>query len=161
MSGKVWISSVLSNYDIGMKQGVRAKFYGHDWNPADLKIPLEPDEVYAASKRHTQGFALKRSEFPEAVAVWDEKRFLKTKEIFTAGPFYAVRGRLAEVLSKFDLGEGGLIPFTVYRADLMTPYTDQFFLLNFGAQKHTILPAQSENVVKFAVDHKLAFSIGK
>ena len=161
MSGKVWISSVLSNHDIGVKQGVRAKFFGHEWNPADLKIPLEPDEVYEASKRHRQGYALQRSEFPEAVAVWDEKRFKKTQEIFTAGPFYAVRGRLAKVLSQFDLGEGGLIPFTVYQADLVTPFPGEFFLLNFGVRKNTILPAESEKVVKFAVAHQTGIQYWK
>ncbi|GGB71297.1 hypothetical protein GCM10010833_28120 [Blastomonas aquatica] len=101
------MSSVLDNYDIGMKQGARAKFYGHDWNPASLTIPTEPEEVYQASKRHREGFALQRSELPEAIAVWDEKRFNKVKDIFMAGPFYAVKGRLAETLSQFDLGEGG------------------------------------------------------
>ncbi|MFC3308963.1 hypothetical protein [Blastomonas aquatica] len=107
IGGQVWMSSVLDNYDIGMKQGARAKFYGHDWNPASLTIPTEPEEVYQASKRHREGFALQRSELPEAIAVWDEKRFNKVKDIFMAGPFYAVKGRLAETLSQFDLGEGG------------------------------------------------------
>lgn len=148
---KVWMSSVLDNYDIGMKEGTRAKFFDHPWNPASLTIPTEPEEVYQASKRHRQGFALQRSEFPEAIAVWDEKRFKKVKDIFTAGPFYAVKGRLAETLSQFDLGEGGLIPFTIYKADLETPYPGEFFLLNFGCQKNTILIDECEDARKFIV----------
>jgi hypothetical protein len=32
MSGKVWFSSVMSNYLIGDKQGLRAKFHGEDWD---------------------------------------------------------------------------------------------------------------------------------
>ena len=55
--GTVWMSSVLDNYDIGMKQGARAKFFGHEWNPASLTIPISPEEVYQASKRHRHGFA--------------------------------------------------------------------------------------------------------
>lgn len=145
--GTVWMSSVLDNYDIGMKQGARAKFYGHPWNPASLTIPTEPEEVYQASKRHKQGFALQRSEFPEAEAVWDEKRFKKIKDIFMAGPFYAAKGQLAETLTHFDLGEGGLIPFTIYKADLETPYPGEFFLLNFGCQKNTIIKERSQNIV--------------
>jgi hypothetical protein len=144
--GTVWMSSVLDNYDIGMKQGTREKFFGHPWNPAKLTIPTEPEEVYQASKRHRQGFALQRSEFPEAIAVWDEKRFKKVKDIFMAGPFYAVKGRLAEILAQFDLGEGGLIPFTIYKADLETPYLGEFFLLNFGSRKNTIIKEQSLNI---------------
>lgn len=159
--GTVWMSSVLANYDIGMKEGTRAKFFNHPWNPASLTIPTEPEEVYQASKRHRQGFALQRSEFPEAVAVWDEKRFKKVKDIFTAGPFYAVKGRLAEILSQFDLGEGGLIPFTIYNADLETPYPGEFFLLNFGCQKSTVLPEQSRNVVKRGVSVKTGRELWK
>lgn len=157
MSAKVWMSSVLDNYDIGMKQGSRTKFYGHNWNPASLELPLSSSEILANSNRHVQGFALDRSEFPEAEAVWDEKRFKKIKDIFMVGPFYAVKGKLAEVLARFDLGAGGLIPFTIYKADLETPYPGEFFLLNFGCHKSTVLPEQSRNVVKFSVHHETGF----
>lgn len=158
MSGKVWMSGVLDNYDIGMKQGSRTKYYGHDWNQASLILPPSPSEdVRQAYTRHLQGFALRRDEFPEAEAVWDERRFKKAKDIFMVGPFYAVKGKLADVLSRFDLGEGGLIPFTIYKADLETPYPGEFFLLNFGAQKNTVLPEQSKNVVKFSVHHETGF----
>lgn len=159
--GMVWMSSVLSNYDIGMRQGARTKFFGHKWNPDSLTIPLSPDEVYQASSRHKQGFALERSEFPEAIAVWDEKRFKNTSDIFNAGPFYAVKGRLAEILASFDLGEGGLIPFTIFKADLETPYPGEFFLLNFGCRKNTVVPKKSRNVVKFAVDYESGTQIWK
>lgn len=161
MSGKVWMSSVLDNYDIGMKQGVRAKFYGRQWTPASLVIPIEPEDIYQASKQHKQGFALQRSDFPEAIAVWDEKRFKKVRDIFTAGPFYAVKGKLAEALSRFDLGEGGLIPFTIYKADLETPYPGDYWLLNFGAQKQTVLPEQSQNVVRRGEHHQTGITYWK
>ena len=158
MSGKVWISSVLSNYDIGNKQGLRSKFFGHDWQPAEFTIPLSPDEVHAAGRRYTQGLSLTRIELPEAAAVWDERSFKKVKDLFTAGGgVFVVRGKLAEVLSRFDLGEGGLIPFTIYKADLETPYPGEFFLLNFGARKNSILVEQSKNVVKFSVHHETGF----
>ena len=161
MSGKVWMSGLLSNYDIGMKQGSRTKFFGHDWNPASLELPLSPDKVHSVSNRHMQGFALQRSEFPEAEAVWDEKRFKKIKDILMVGPFYAVKGKLAEVLSRFDLGEGGLLPFTIYNADLETPYPGEYFLLNFGAQKNTVLPEQSQNVVSRGKQHKTGVELWK
>ena len=148
MSGKVWISSVLSNYDIGNKQGLRSKFFGHDWQPAEFTIPLSPDEVHAAGRRYTQGLSLTRNELPEAAAVWDERSFKKVKDLFTAGGgVFVVRGKLAEVLSRFDLGEGGLIPFTIYKADLETPYPGEFFLLNFGARKNSIVKEQSQNII--------------
>ena len=148
MSGKVWISGLFSNFEIGFEDGMRVKFFGRDWDSATLKIPPEPDEVTTTSRLHKQGFALKRTDFPEASAVFDKKRFAKIIDIFAAGPFYAVKGKLAEVLARFDLGEGGLIPFTIYQADLVTPLEGEYFLLNFGARKNTILPEQSRNVVK-------------
>lgn len=157
MSGKAWMSSLLSNYEIGNKQGLRSKFYGYDWQPAEFKIPLSPDTVHASMKRYAQGFALKRSELPEASAIWDEKSFKKVKDIFTARGIYVVRGKLAEVLSRFDLGEGGLIPFTIYQADLETPYPGEYFLLNFGARKSSVLPEQSNKVEKFSVHHETGF----
>ena len=161
MSSKVWMSSVLSNHNVDMKQGARTKFFGREWSPASLEIPLSPDDVHAASRRHREGFALERSEFPEAIAVWDRKRFKKVKEIFMAGPFYAVQDKLAEVLARFDLEEGGLIPFPIYEADLETPYPGKFFLLNFGCRKNTLLPDQSEKISKFVVEKKTGVQFWK
>jgi hypothetical protein len=148
----VWMSRVLSNYDIGMKQGTRTKFFNHEWDPASLNIPVEPDEVYAAYRRHTQGFALRRTDFPEATAVFDERRFARVKSIFYSGPFLTVEGNLARLFSRFDLGEGGLIPFTMYKSDLVTPLDREVFLLNFGARKNSILPDQCEDTRKFIVE---------
>lgn len=152
MTGKVWMSSVQSNAEIGMKQGLRTKFYGHEWNPAEFKIPLQPEEVFKAMNLHSQGYALPREQMPEAGAVWNEKAFCKMADIFAIGGFFAVKGALAEVLSRFDLGGGGLVHLPIYQADLQTSYPGEFFLLNFGARKNTILPECSENVVKFVVD---------
>lgn len=98
-----------------------------------------------------QGHARQRHELAEALAIWDEKRFRKAGEIFSIG-FFVVREKLAEVLSRFDFGDGGLVPVPVYQADLITPYPGQFFLLNFGCIKNTLLPERCEDVRKFFVD---------
>lgn len=143
MADAVWVSRVMGNYQIGMKQGLRSKFYGQEWNPAEFTIPMLSDRVSAAASRHCQGETLERSDFTEAAAVWAEKNFNRTKDLFTAGPFYAVKGKLAEVLSRFDLGKGGLIPFTIYKADLVTPMEGEFFLLNFGGPKDSFVPEES------------------
>lgn len=108
-----------------------------------------------------QGFALARAELPEAEAVFDEKRFRKIGDIFMAGPFYAVKGKLAEVLSRFDLGEGRLVPLPIYKADLATPIEGHFFLLNFGARKNSILPEQCEDARKFYVDKSTGQQVWK
>lgn len=151
MSGKVWMSSVKSNYKLGDRPGVRTKFYGYDWEPAEFEIPVMPDDLHANMRRAGQGFALKREELPEAAAVWNEKRFKVFGDIFYAGGFLVVRGKLAEVLARFDLGDGGLVPFPVLKADLETPYSGEFFLLNFGCRKNTLVPEMCGDAQKFLV----------
>lgn len=151
MSGKVWISSVLSNYALSIDQGIRNKYRGHDWEEARIDGLSLPDEAHNARMRNERGFALRRKDFPEASAVWDQTLFSKVNDVFRIGPFHAVRGRVAEILGHFDLGEGGLIPYTIFQDDLVTPLEDQFSLLNFGARKNSILPEQSENVVKSVI----------
>ncbi len=151
MSVGAWMSGLKSNQQLGDDQGVRVKFFGHDWEPAASKVPLTPDDVLANIRLYGQGHARQREELPEALAVWDERRFRKAGDIFSVG-FFVVRGKLAEVLSRFDFGEGGLIPFPVYEADLVTPYPGEFFLLNFGCIKNTILIDQCEDARKFVVD---------
>ena len=95
---------------------------------------------------------MQREELPEAAAIWNEKSFRKIQEISWAGGFLFVRGKLAEILSRFDLGEGGLVPFPIHKADLETPYPGEFFLLNFGARKNSLLPEKCEDAHKFVVE---------
>lgn len=162
LSGGVWMSNLLSNPHIGNKQGLRSKFFGRPWQPARFEIPLSPTEVRAAMQRYAQGNALERTELPEAAAVWDEKSFKKVMDIFTCGGgVYVVKGKLAEVLSRFDLGDGGLIPFSIFKADLETAYPGEFFLLNFGCIKNTLLPEQCEDAQKFFVDKNSGLQVWK
>jgi hypothetical protein len=161
MSAKVWMSSVKDNYQLGDRIGIRDKFFGEDWYPADDVIPTATEKMLDAMRRSGRGFALTREDFPEATAVWDEKKFKKVKDLFCSGGFFVVRGKLAEILSRFDLGEGGLVPFPVYKADLVTPNGDDFFLLNFGARKNTLVPEASPNVVQRGLNKKPTQCIGK
>lgn len=129
MSQQVWMSGMIGGiYGVGNKQGLHDKYFGEEWRPAQHEIPPYNDKVMQARRRHNRGFALTRTDFPEALAVFDEKRFRQIGDPFMAGPFYAVKGMLADVLSQFDLGEGGLIPFPIYRADKITPVEGEYFL---------------------------------
>lgn len=148
---QAWLSGVLSNYEIGAKPGLRTKLYGEDWPPARHELDAASDERLAILRKYCRGYALTREEMPEAVGVFDEKCFRRMADIFWAGGFFVVRGRLAELLSHFDLGDGGLVSLPVYKADLVTPYEGDFFILNFGARKSSFLPEQSRNVAKFSV----------
>lgn len=152
MSSGAWMSNVLSNNRLGEKLGTRTKHFGRDWDPADEVLPSATQEHLAALRDYTQGKAVRRDLFPEAEAVFNDKLFLRVGDIFCSAGFFVVRSELAEILSRFDLGEGGLIPFPVYQADLATPYPGEFFLLNFGCTKNTILIDRCEDARKFVVD---------
>ncbi|HZG09298.1 MAG TPA: hypothetical protein VEZ70_10010 [Allosphingosinicella sp.] len=161
MSGKVWISNMSGGQAIFDKPGLRTKYFDEEWRPAQHDQGLPHENVVDAVYRHSKGYALQRTEMAEAAAVFDEECFKRTHDLFAVGGFYAVKGKLAEVLARFDLGEGGLVPFPIYKADLVTPYEGEFFLLNFGAQKNCILPEQSENVAKFLVDRQTGVQVWK
>ena len=158
MSTKVWMSALGGNSSVGMKQGSRSKFYGHDWEPAKFDIPLLPKEVSQASDRQERGFALQRHELTEAVAVWNEKRFSSVRDIFYAGPFLAVKGKLIEVFSNIDMGEGGLVPFTIYEADCTTPKDIECYFLNFGCVKDSLVAEKCEDLTTFGAKH---YSLGR
>jgi hypothetical protein len=78
---------------------------------------------------------------------------------------YAVKPRLADVFSRFDLGEGGLSPITLYQEDLQTPHIGEYWLLHFGARKSTFIAEESnqENfrVRQLTVDRETGLSIWK
>lgn len=146
MTQEVWVSSVMTEGGIGNKQGIREKYYGEDWAPPTFILGVAPNHVRSAMHRHYDGHALKREEFTEAMYVFDEKRWARQKDLFMAGGFYAVRGKLAEVLKRFDLGEGGLIEFPIYQADKVTPLPGPFYLLNFGCIKDSVVIEQCQQL---------------
>lgn len=153
MSG-VWMSNVYRNHGLGERLGTRTKMYGREWGPATSNLPVATPEELKAINLQAQGFALPRESFPEADAVYNDKMFDRVGELFNCAGFFVVREGIAKLLSNFDLGDGGLIPFPIYQSDLVTPYPGKFFILNVGSRKNTIIPEMSENVVKFAIDRE-------
>ncbi len=145
---EVWVSDWGADGRIGNKQGLAFKFYGHEWEEKYIRheVPAEPSDVRALSARHYSGESLKREEMTEAAFIYDESRFKRLKELFIAGAFYGVRGKLAQVLGQADLGTGCLYPFPIYQEDKQTlqdVVEGPFYLLNFGAQKNSFLPDES------------------
>lgn len=138
--------------------GLRAKFYGRDWNPAGHNIPLSPPEVLDAHRLHKTGHTLRREQFTEAAAVWNEEAWAKTGDLFMAGPFYAVKKKIADVLKNFDLGAGELVPFPIYAADLKTPVEGEYYFLNFGEHKDSFRPELSDHAYKHSM-HAKAWSV--
>ena len=145
--GRVFASKVRVIIDAGPDQGTIAKYYDEAWRPADGSLPPPPSERrLQAYRKYDQGLPLERRELPEALCVQDAKRFARTAELFKIGSYYAVRGKLAEVLSEADLGEGGLVPIPVYEADRTTEREGPFYVLNWGARKNTLIGGESRSV---------------
>lgn len=138
-----WVSSVLSNYELGDKLGLRCKYYGHDWEEPTHVVPPKPQGLLDNMNRAVKGENLQRSDFPEASYIFSEKHFeSNVKDFFWVSGFIAVKGKLARILQNFNFGEGGgLIPYPIYQKDKITPHEGEFFLLNFGrgCQKDTFL----------------------
>lgn len=62
--------------------------------------------------------------------------------VFLAGGILAVNEPCADVIRKFDLGDGALHRTRLYQRDKATPLPGDYFLLNFGARKEAFLPEQ-------------------
>jgi len=156
----VWVSSVFSDYELGNKLGIREKYFGHAWEPPTHRVPKMPEKFRRAlHDRHAKGETLEREDFPEACYVFSERHFKRARDLFYAGGFFAVKGKLAEVLARFDLGTGGLIPYPIYQEDQITELEGQFFLLNFGAQKQCFLPNESRKVEPFFTLERHGFEV--
>jgi hypothetical protein len=146
MSGGVWISDVLSATTmLPEKLGsfVRHKFRGQDWQPIKSQFDAIPEQNSEAASMAYRGETVSPNLMPEAAAIYNEDLFAKAGDFFLIGLFIAVKGELAKVLSRFDLGEGGLVPVPLFKADLVTPHEVECYILNFGAFKRCLVPEKS------------------
>ncbi len=146
MTDRIYHSMVKTDHTLGNKLGLRAKFFGHDWEPPTHIVPESPPEIVEASEKQSKGIAVRREDLPEAAYAWSPKNFARVGDLFYLGSFMAVKGRLAEVLAEADLGEGGLVRVPIYEADKETELEGPFYVLNFGARKDTLIGEQSRKV---------------
>lgn len=145
------MSRITSNSKLFGLLGLRWKDLGDDWTDATHIVPMPKAEKMREMERQNDGYAVDSKYFPE-LAIWDRKSFAKTKDLFSAGGFYAVKGKLAGVLAKVDLGKGGLVPLRLYQEDMMTPEPGDYFVLNFSEPKNSFIGPQSENVKLVHID---------
>lgn len=135
----VWISSVGSNSQLFNKPGIREKYFGQDWAPAKFEFDTPTNEHMQNLQRYKRADKLQRRQLLEAAYVFDEKRWSRVKDLFALEGFYAVKGKLAEILKQFDLGGTELVEFPIYQADKTTQLPGPFYFLNFGSRKDSFL----------------------
>jgi hypothetical protein len=152
MSGRVWMSGIHSNFEIGLKMGIREKYYGETWQPAQFDQGFLPKHMHEAMNRNAKGFPVDRQDMPEAAAVWRPASFKGIKDVTAVGGYLVITGELIDVFKDMDFGDGGLVELPFYEADLVTPLAQKFFMINVGARKDAFLPEASENKRKFMVD---------
>jgi hypothetical protein len=72
----------------------------------------------------------------------------KLPNFFVGNGNWIVSRKAADIISKFDLGDGGLYPVEIFQSDRKTPVEGEFLCLNVGAQKSAFLPEQSPRAFK-------------
>ncbi|MDZ7824303.1 MAG: hypothetical protein U5K75_09900 [Ahrensia sp.] len=148
MSNEVWVSSIMSDSSYG-KQGAREKYFNRPWAPASDMYESWQDADFSITHQYKKGINVGRENLTEAMFVFDKKKWSRIKDFFYAGNFMAVKGRLAEVLHQFDLGDGALYEFPVYEADQKTlAEGGPYYVLSFGCIKDTVDISQSKNLRK-------------
>ena len=144
MTGEVYISGIYQVGEIGDRLGASTKWNGADWPEESFRLPVSPKDAYAATGRSAEGQKLDRSQYPEAVAVWNEKAFeKKASDFLHLSAFLTVNEKVANILRRFDLGGGELVPVPLYKADRVTPWPEPFYYINYGGPKDTFVPEQS------------------
>ena len=156
MSQKVWFTNIMKDYTIGYEIGVTQKYFDEEWHPSQHEQMTPTKERVADIRRYASGYSLDRRAFPEFAAVFDEECFRKTREAFPIDGFLAIRKPFADILIKYDLGHGGLIPVDIFRKDLATKIDEDFFFLNFGCRKDSFVAKENQNVKQ---DNKISFPI--
>jgi len=147
MSGEVYISGIRQNSELGQKQGIRQKYTGEDWSPAQHRVQLPPAHGKNSRDLSNSDHTIRPDQFPEGIAVWDERSFAKrVKDIWWAGPFLTVNHKIANVISRFDLGKGGLVPVPLFKANLQTPWPEEHYYISYGGPKGTLRPEHSRKV---------------
>lgn len=146
MPPTVWHSRIMSDHEIGKKLGFAVKWFGRDWNPPTHVAPPRSLDDIQDLFAYARGEPLRREAFPEALSVFEPKRFQKTGDLFPAGGYFIVRKKLAQVLSRFNLGEGELLQIPIYQADRTSRLDEDFFIWKLGATKKAVQPDQCVNI---------------
>lgn len=129
----IWLSFAWTDERVTGRPGYAAKYFGEDWHEFSDQRPRSSKEQLDNVKSADRGARLSRRDFPEALAIWDERKFMRnTKEFFWVNGFMAVKGRLAKLLQSAEFGNGyELLPIPIFQNDKTTPYPVDAFFLNW------------------------------
>lgn len=118
------------------------------WRPFEAPQETEkiPDEILAAMKLTSVGHFLPAERFPtDNYPRRNDNEGAHRKhqlQIFSNG-FVFVSGKSADVLRRFDLGEGALYPTRLWHPDRVVRVPGEFFYLSQGNRKDAFLKERS------------------
>jgi hypothetical protein len=133
----IWI--VRGHYDLRNSRG---------WLPFEAPSDTErcPEEIIEAMELTERGHFLPQSRFPADNYPRSNDNEgahrMRFPQIFSAG-FFFLRKESADILRRFDLGEGALYPTRLWHPDRKTPVLGEYFYLSQGNKKDAFLLEQS------------------
>jgi len=130
----VWVSAAPMS-------GYIAKPFDNTIRMNDVKVSME------LTKQNSAGISLPRESFPEEIyGLYRDKHFKKLPDLFNTHGYWVVSAATAEVLQRFDLGDGGLYPVKAFQHNRTKRIEGEYFCWNFGNAKKTYLPEESPDV---------------
>jgi hypothetical protein len=131
MNSHVWVSDCSA--DSTLIKMVTADIVENDFEAA-----------VQASRMQKKGMAVPVHMLPKQI--WVDKGRSRIKGLpafFYGNGYWIVSRKAADILSRFNLGDGGLYPVQMFQSDRTTPVDGEFLCLNLGAQKSAFLPEKS------------------
>ena len=138
MTDAVWISNVLGAVDLVI-------LFETDIVANDVARAIEAVKLLKAGKPVPEDMCPKQIWGGET-AEWIER----IPDLFVANGYCIVSGRAADVIRRFDLGQGALYPVdAVYQKDRTTRIPGDFFCWIFGNTKEAFLGEESQGIRQF------------
>jgi len=142
MSEQVWVTRIMNDYDLWF--ALRSK--------AVLENDSEQMKLEAQARNEVKrGRSLPQSRFPAEMYI---ERDLGNPEPRDRFPDFFVSGipyisaAFAKVLSQFNLGNGAFYPVSIYQQDRKNLFYGDYFHLNVGTTKSSLLPEDSPGIEK-------------
>lgn len=130
----VWVSAAPMG-------GYIAKPFDNTIRMNDVNVSME------LTKQNSAGISLPRESFPEEIyGLYSDKHFKKLPDLFNTHGYWVVSAATAEVLQRFDLGDGGLYPVKAFQHNRTKRIEGEYFCWNFGNVKKTYWPEESNNM---------------
>jgi hypothetical protein len=108
---------------------------------------IDPRKVRDAGMKRLLGETVPVNMLPRVIWPLPAARsFDKLPHFFVAADNWIVSRKAADIISRFDLGDGGLYPVQILKKDRKTLVEGEFLCLNVGAQKSAFLPERSPRV---------------